>query len=199
MLLSYLQQTYPETNSSSFFFNPDRSHILDHNFHLHDMVSWLFYLLSGINWKLVPGTVDAFSNLIVRLLLASPTSSFSIRMNLIPSIADLQYSKFLWKGFVWHLVFVDFILLLSFWLFHLCHHMVFFAMTSCKEVPLCIKSKIFLMAAQIGKVLISFVLCYTTISKIFNIFYIWQISLDHLRSFSIPYKQMPYHAIGHSK
>ena len=52
-------------------------------------------LSSGINWwkLLVPGTVDEFSNLIVRLLLASSTSSFSIRMNFIPSIADLQYSN----------------------------------------------------------------------------------------------------------
>ena len=39
---------------------------------------------------LVPGTVGAFLNLIVRLLL---TSFFSIRMKLIPSIVDFQYSN----------------------------------------------------------------------------------------------------------
>ena len=76
-----------------FFFNPNRKII-------YQVIIFIFATLfhsyfisaSGINWwkLLVPGTVDAFSNLLVRLLL---TSSFSTWRNLIPSIADLQYSN----------------------------------------------------------------------------------------------------------
>ena len=75
--------------------SPNREIINWLSFHLHYIVSWLFYLSNRMSWWkfLATGTVDAFSNLFVRLLLASSTSSFSTRMNLIPSIADLQYSN----------------------------------------------------------------------------------------------------------